>query len=171
MATSRTRRILYTGAASVGIFTGAAGIAAAATGPSTPVPPAATSGADNQDATPGYTASITTGDDENEAALQGLATVTADQAIQSATTSTGGTAGAAELENENGNVVYGVEVTLSDASKLDVKVDAGTAAVVSQESGGDEADDAEGPNTEDDATEGDGAEHAGQADGTEQNED
>ena len=48
-----------------------------------------------------------------------------------------GTAGPATLENENGNVVYGVTIT-NGATTTDVKVDAGNGKVLAQDSGADE---------------------------------
>jgi outer membrane lipoprotein SlyB len=69
-----------------------------------------------------------------------------------------GTAGAIELDNENGNVVYSVEITKADGSKLDVKVDAGNARVLHQEA--DDGDDA-GEAEEREADEGTEAEEPG----------
>ena len=43
-----------------------------------------------------------------------------------------GTAGDVELENENGNVVYGVEVTTANGT-VDIKIDAGNAKVLQTE--------------------------------------
>lgn len=140
MATSRTRRLIYTGATAAGLLAGAAGIAAAATSQSAPPPTTNTPAAeanDTPDASPNYTASVTAPDTENESNLASLATITPDQARQAAAAATGGTAGPANLENENGNVVYGVEVTKPDGTALDIKVDAGNATVLSQQSGGD----------------------------------
>lgn len=44
-----------------------------------------------------------------------------------------GTAGAAELDSENGYVVYSVPITGADGTTVDVKIDAGNAAVLAQE--------------------------------------
>lgn len=139
MPTSRTRRLFYTGATALGLLAGAAGLSAAATGKSaTPVNQNSSmeqvgDAVDGPDNNPSYTASITAPDDENEANLAALATINADQARQAAEAATGGVAGSAHLENENGNVVYGVEVTRPDGSVIDVKVDAGNANVLSQQ--------------------------------------
>lgn len=56
-----------------------------------------------------------------------------------------GKAGEVELVNENGSVVYGVEVTKAVGSQFDVKVDAGNAAVLHQEAddAGEEAEQSE----------------------------
>ena len=68
---------------------------------------------------------------------------------KSATAAVPGTAGTPELSDENGNVVYDVEVTAADGSKVGVKVDAGNGSVLAQETddAGDEkgADKGEGP--------------------------
>jgi uncharacterized membrane protein YkoI len=114
MAMTRTRKAIATGAAAVGIVLGAAGITAAAT----------SSGS----------SSITAAKDANP---DGLATITADEASAAAVSATGGAAGKVELENENGNVVYGVEITAPDGNQLDVKVDAGNASVLAKESDND----------------------------------
>jgi hypothetical protein len=45
-----------------------------------------------------------------------------------------------ELENEDGNIVFGVEVTRPDGTKLDVKVDAGTGKVLASEPDDDRGD-------------------------------
>lgn len=73
----------------------------------------------------------------DSAKLTPLAKVTPEQASAAATAKVPGTAGKVELEDENGNVVYGVEVTAADGTKSDVKVDAGNGAVLSQESDND----------------------------------
>jgi hypothetical protein len=65
--------------------------------------------------------------------LAGLATTKPEQAKAAALAAVPGTAGAAQLENENGYVVYGVEVTGADGKIVDVKVDAGNGTVLAQE--------------------------------------
>ncbi len=152
MPVTRTRRLIYTGALALGIVAGGSGLAAAATNQTAPSTAADQAGAEPDDAAPTYTASITAPDDENEANLATLATITADDATAAATAATGGTAGETELENENGNVVYGVEVTLPDGTMRDVKVDAGNATILAQaadEPDGNEADEADGVDCED----------------------
>jgi len=137
MPTTRTRRLIATGATAVGLLAGAAGIANAATSTTdqSPSPSASSAAADNEtnDPAPDYTSSVTAPDNENEGDLQALATIGPDEATAAATAATGGTAGETELENENGNVVYGVEVSLPDGSTLDVKVDAGNGTVLAQQ--------------------------------------
>lgn len=127
MKVTRTRKAIATGAAALGVLLGAAGITAAATN----------SGSANQSSVesdqaqePSYQSSITAPDN---ATLDGLATITPEQAATAAANATGGTAGKVELENENGNVVYGVEVTQPDGTMLDVKVDAGNGTVLARE--------------------------------------
>lgn len=198
--TPRWKKATYTTIAGLGLFTGAAGIAGAATGNSTP--PAANSAPANQDCVdgldaatgvecdggpaanaandaneagehegteggeqsedlPAYTSSITVADtghgqdDTTEAAaLAKLATVTADQASQAALATVPGTLIKVELDNENGSVVYSVEIR-TDRGVVDVKVDAGNGKVLAQESdsaehgGRDAADDATGANGRD----------------------
>ena len=145
MPLSRPRKILFTAAAAAGLVAGGAGLANAATtstststgnGTSTP----ATAG-DNNDG-PAYTGSVTVADtgtenangsDTNETAqLQGLATITPDQASAAALATVPGTASTPVLENENGNVVYGVQIT-TPSGTVDVKVDAGNGTVLAKD--------------------------------------
>lgn len=150
MARHGKRNALIAGAAAVVAGIGIAGAAAAQAGPSDPTGPAGQ--ADEQDREdPAYTGSITApggGSDngtETEAdeaaeaqALQELATVTPDEARTAALAAVPGNAGTVELDNENGFVVYSVEITGADGTVTDVKVDAGTAQVLSQEADGQE---------------------------------
>ncbi|MGI8682774.1 MAG: PepSY domain-containing protein [Mycobacteriales bacterium] len=100
---------------------------------------AAEAGADAQD--PSYTGSVRApadnGTEQSDAAeaqaLAGLASITPAQAVAAATAAVPGTAGAAALGNENGYVVYGVEVTAADGTVTDVKVDAGNGAVLARD--------------------------------------
>ncbi|MFN6536567.1 MAG: PepSY domain-containing protein [Nostoc sp. EkiNYC01] len=75
-----------------------------------------------------------TNDDAQEqqeaAKLQPLAKITAQQAQQAAETSVGGKAKSVKLENEDGNLVYAVEI-----GQQDVKVDAGNGKVLYAENG------------------------------------
>lgn len=164
---SRTMKVVLGGAAAIGVALGAGGIASAVGG-TTP----STAEADNTQE-PAYTSSITVADAEEaseadeSAALAGMATITADEARDAALAAVPGTAGEVELENENGNVVYGVEITDASGASHDVKVDAGNGTVLAQEADdadeGDEANEGaedgddeanEGPETDDDANEG-----------------
>lgn len=193
--TPRWKKATYTTIAGLGLFTGAAGIAGAATGNSTP--PAANSAAANQDCVDGldaatgaecdggpaandpneagehegdegveragnqpvYTSSITVADtghgqdDAAEAAaLAKLTTITPDQASQVALATVPGRLIKVELDNENGSVVYSVEIR-TDTDVVDVKVDAGNGKVLAQEAdsaerGGRDAADGAGEATE-----------------------
>jgi hypothetical protein len=160
MATpSKAKKVLFTALAGLGVTAGAAGLASAATSQTTPTtPPAAEQRQAGTGDSPDYTSSVTvpqspdseTDDEATDAAkLAAVATVTPEQAIAAATAAVPGTAGTPELSDENGNVVYDVEVTAADGSKVGVKVDAGNGSVLAQETdeAGDEkgADKGEGP--------------------------
>jgi uncharacterized membrane protein YkoI len=67
------------------------------------------------------------------AALSGLAKVSLTDAIGSAQAAFPGTVLDAGLENENGSVVYGVEVISGSGTRTDVKVDAGNGKVLRHE--------------------------------------
>ncbi|MCW5882271.1 MAG: PepSY domain-containing protein, partial [Anaerolineae bacterium] len=83
------------------------------------------------DQTPTYTCSIHVPEDQNN--LAGLATITTDQARAAALAANPGTtATKVELDNENGCLVYAVELS----NGKDVKVDAGNAHVVHTEAAG-----------------------------------
>ena len=175
--TPRWKKATYTTIAGLGLFTGAAGIAGAATGNSNPpassvpagqdcvdgiaaatgaecdVGPAANAanhpneagehegaeGGEQSEDQPAYTSSIIVADtghgqdDATEAAaLAKLATVTSDQASQAALATVPGTVIKVELDDENGSIVYSVEIR-TDAGVVDVKVDAGNGKVLAQE--------------------------------------
>ncbi|WP_209308846.1 PepSY domain-containing protein [Blastococcus sp. CT_GayMR16] len=90
-------------------------------------------------------------EDQESAALQALATVTPQQAEQAAVAAVPGTVGGSELGNENGFVVYSVEIKGTDGNVTEVKIDAGNGAVLAQEAedgqeAADSADQPEGPN-------------------------
>jgi uncharacterized membrane protein YkoI len=78
------------------------------------------------------------GDEANEASeaarYQKLARITADQARTAALATVPGTATSVELENEDGNLVYGVSVKTA-TGESDVKVDAGNGKVLHVEQG------------------------------------
>ncbi len=103
-----------------------------------------TAGANSQDVQPSYTSSVTTPQDQSgqseaseDAALQSKAKITADQAKAAALGKfAGATVWSVQVENENGNVVYGVELTDSTGKAQDVKVDAGNGTVLHVEAGG-----------------------------------
>lgn len=70
---------------------------------------------------------------EEAASLEGLATVSPEQATAAALTAVPGTAGETTLEDEDGFVVYEVQVTAADGSVFEVIVDAGDGRVLAQE--------------------------------------
>jgi uncharacterized membrane protein YkoI len=69
------------------------------------------------------------------ARLQSLARITPEQAKSAALAQVSGTLKKVELENEDGNVVYGVEIQTADGGDRDVKVDAGNGQVLHTETG------------------------------------
>jgi uncharacterized membrane protein YkoI len=102
--------------------------------------------AEDGDQSPAYRSSVTApeqefGSEEAEAdALRSKATVSAAAARSAALAAVPGTVEQVELDNENGNVVYSVEIRKADGTALDVKIDAGTAKVLQQDADdGDEA--------------------------------
>jgi uncharacterized membrane protein YkoI len=68
------------------------------------------------------------------ARFQSLAKITPAQAKAAAVARVGGTATSVELENEDGNLVYGVSVKTAKG-EVDVKVDPGTGKVLHVETG------------------------------------
>lgn len=74
-------------------------------------------------------------------ALESLAKVTPEEATAVALKAVSGTAAAAQLENENGFVVYGIEVTTADGTVIDVKIDAGDGTVLAQDTADSETSD------------------------------
>jgi Peptidase propeptide and YPEB domain. len=98
-------------------------------------------GPDDQVQEPSYTGSIRVDQAQYEglseadeaAALQGMATISADQAKAAAVAANPGTTVVkVELDNENGVLVYSVELN----NGLDVKVDAGNGAILHIEQAG-----------------------------------
>jgi uncharacterized membrane protein YkoI len=86
---------------------------------------------------------------ENQA-LQKLATLSPDQARDAALAAVPGTANKVELGNENGFVIYSVEVAGAGGTATDVKADADNGQVLAQDSGQDSASEGgnEAPGTE-----------------------
>lgn len=70
---------------------------------------------------------------QEQAALQALATITAAQAEQSALAAFPGTVTETDLDNENGFVVYSVEINGADGTVTEVTVDAGNGSVLAQQ--------------------------------------
>lgn len=109
------------------------------------------------DAKAPYTSSVTVADtgtesEASDAALAGLAKITPEQAKVAALVAFPGTAGQIELENEDGNVVFGVETTAASGAPMDVKVDAGNGTVLAQEADDANESEAKESNPEDDST-------------------
>lgn len=72
------------------------------------------------------------GGSENEATADlAKAKISLSQAVATAESRAGGKATRAELENENGVAVFGVEVVTPDSTVMDVKVDAADGKVLS----------------------------------------
>ena len=110
------------------------------------------------EAKPQYQSSVQVARDlKNEAALQKLAKVTLEQAVQIAQSAVPGTAVEAALEDENQNLVYTVEVE-NAGSTSDVIIDAGNGKVLTvQAEGADKDGDnkKDGDNDKDDDNESD----------------
>ena len=148
------RKPLYTMGAALGLALGSFGIAAAATGDTLPADAPAEDTIELQD--PSYTGSVlapaedeSLTEAEEAASLEGLATISAGAAEDAATAAVPGAVGKVELDNENGSVVYSVEITDSAGTEVDVKVDAGNGAVLDQQADdGDEADEADDDNVQ-----------------------
>jgi uncharacterized membrane protein YkoI len=66
-------------------------------------------------------------------ALEGLATITPEQAEAAATAEVPGTVLQVELDNENGSAVYSIEIDDGKGGHIDVKVDAGSGTVLHQD--------------------------------------
>ena len=73
--------------------------------------------------------------DRNEKAALAQAKISLSQAIAAADQHANGKAAKAELEDENGKLVYGVEV-VGDGKSTDVKVDINTGQIVSAQADG-----------------------------------
>jgi uncharacterized membrane protein YkoI len=107
-----------------------------------------TAGSAADSGNPSYTASVTApqgsaNETDENAALAPLAKITAADATTAALAAVPGTAGPITLENENGNVVYGVTVT-TPTGAVDVKVDAGNGKILAQDSGAEDSSSSEG---------------------------
>jgi len=72
-------------------------------------------------------------ENHSEAEFPAMAKIPMEQAIRQALTSIPGQVLKAELEDENGFLVYGVEIASADKSIMEVKVDAGSGKVLAVE--------------------------------------
>ena len=161
-----TRKHTYSALAGLGVLVGTAGIAGATSGGSTPVDqaqdPVATAieTDDGENDLVSYVSSITvesTGSEADEASqLAVLSTVSEADATAAALIAQSGTVTSAQLENEDGNVIYAVDIDTGSGA-VEVKVDAGNASVLAIETGADavEAADSESDNESEDDTEDD----------------
>jgi hypothetical protein len=93
-----------------------------------------------------------------EADFPAMARITADQAVQAALIAVRGQVLKTELEDEDGFLVYGVEVVTPSRTIMDVKVDAGSGKVLAMEQDPADNDD-HGPEGRDDADEGSDSSH------------
>lgn len=172
------RKTITTSALALGVLAGSAGIAGAVTAQDSPAP--STSTVEDQTQDPMLNGSVQSPEIEGQseadesAALASLASITADDAGQAALAANpAATVNGVQLENENGSVVYEVDMTDASGAAIEVKVDAGDGAVLAQESGDDEdGDGAEDTESEaDDSTETDGVDHQFEGEETGENGD
>jgi len=147
---SRFKKRLYVSAVALGLAVGSVGIAAAATGGTGD---SSSTGDDTSEVQEPVYAGSVQGPAEDESLsetdeatqLELLATITADDAAAAASAAVAGDVGKVELDNENGAVVYSVEITDSTGAETDVKVDAGDGTILDQQADdGDDTDDESG---------------------------
>jgi len=84
----------------------------------------------------------------DEASYAGMAKISLDSAVQAALHAVPGKVLKAELENENGYLVYGIEIAKADSQIADVKVDAGNGKVLKIESDKKDNEDREGEDSD-----------------------
>ncbi len=159
------RKTVTTSALALGVLAGSAGIASAVNSQGATAQPA-TSEVEDDTQDPILDGSIQAPEIEGQseadelAGLEALATITADDASKAALAANpGATVNGVELENENGSVVYEVDMTDSAGAAIEVKIDAGNGAVLAQESGDDDANEG----ADDDANEGPEADEINEA--------
>jgi hypothetical protein len=85
---------------------------------------------------------------EDEAGFAGMAKIPLDSAIQAALAAVPGKVVKTELENENGYLVYGIEIAKADREMADVKVDAGDGKVLKVDTDRENHEGHEGEDTE-----------------------
>ncbi len=71
----------------------------------------------------------------SEAKYAGMAKISLEAAVNTARQQIPGEVLQAELENENGSLIYGVEIVKPDHSTVDVKIDAGNGRILKTEEG------------------------------------
>lgn len=69
---------------------------------------------------------------QRESEYPGLASITLIQAVESGLSKVHGKALKAELEDENGFLVYGIEIVTPENSIIDMKIDAGSGEILSK---------------------------------------
>lgn len=132
----RTKQIVAGGAAAVGLTLGVAALAGAATAPDQIAPTAGEQDAQDQN----LNGSIQTPENESATeaeenkALDGLAKVSAADAEKAALAAMpDGKVNGSALENDNGSVIWEVDMTDASGASVEVKVDAGNGKVLAQE--------------------------------------
>jgi uncharacterized membrane protein YkoI len=75
---------------------------------------------------------------KDEAEVAEMAKITLDSAVDEALKQVPGKVLKVELENENGYLVYGVEIAKPDHQTVDIKVDAGNGKILKIDQGSDE---------------------------------
>lgn len=171
---SKTKRIAYGTIAGLGLFAGAFGIASAQTTPAPTTPtsvagaPATNGTAEQPDVTIKSSVTIApdkSGTEQSDAAeaaqLKSVAKISDADANAAATAKVPGTVVKTELSEEDGNVVYDVEVKDASGAITEVVVDAGNGTVLAQEVEG--ADDAKDANESNDANDAKDAKDANEA--------
>lgn len=91
---------------------------------------------------------------DDEAGFAGMAKIPFDSAVKAALTAVPGKILKVELENENGYLVYGVEVVKANRQIVDVKVDAGNGKVLKIETDQKDSEGNEGEDSDNDHEEG-----------------
>lgn len=143
---AKLKKGLYTGAIAIGLALGTMGVASAASSQTAPAP--AETEVDLQE--PSYTGSIeapaddeTLSDTEEDVLLESLATITVEEATAAAQAAVAGDIVEVELDDENGSVVYSVEIVDASGTEVDVKVDAGNGTILDQQTDDDADEDAD----------------------------
>lgn len=137
-------KVIVAALATTAALGGGVGVAAAAGGPSAPAPPSTSGSAAEQDEgteeqEPALNGSVQTeevageNEQQEQERLSSQATISQDEAKKAALEAVPGTVGSAELGDENGSLIWEVDITKADGSSVEVKVDAGNGKVLAQE--------------------------------------
>ncbi len=141
---TRNRRVLASTVTAAALAAVVAGVAVAQ-----PTSQPADNDTEVEEQDPMLNGSVQAPDDEStseadeQAQLAQLDGLISEQDAIDAAVAAGGTSTSAELENENGSVIWEVEVTADDGTVEEVKVDAGNGDILDREADDDEADDDE----------------------------